>query len=129
MDMDFYRIGEIEEDKLEVMIIGIEYNNELIFDKVEDKENWELPKANKNPEDCPMEAAVKIITEEIGASSFTLKQIEDFCAKKEGREIYGRLFYAKVERFDSSLDSEIEFRYFLVHPEIYDKLADMKGLI
>lgn len=129
MEMEFYKIGEIEEDKLEVMMIGIEYNNELIFDKVEDIEGWKLPEPNKNSEECAMEAAVKVITEEIGAVSFTLKQIEDFCVKEDGKETYGRLFYAKVERFDSSLDSEIELRYFLVHPEIYEKLEEMKGVI
>lgn len=129
MEMEFYKIGEIDEDKLDVMIIGIEYNNELIFDKVKDVENWELPEVNKQADECPTEAAVKIITEEIGAVSFTLKPLEDYCVKKDGKETCGRLFYAKVERFDSSLDSEIELRYFQVHPEICEKLAEMKGVI
>lgn len=129
MDIEFFKIGELDEDKLEVMMIGIEYNNELIFDKVEDLATWDIPATNKDLEECATEAAVKVITEEIGAVNFTLKPMYDYIIKKEGKDIYGRLFYAKVERFNSSLDSEIELRYFQVHPDIYEKLAEMKGIV
>lgn len=122
MKLNTYDIGTIDENKLEVAIVGIEYNGELYFENVGAEMDWEIPERNIESGENAVEAAIRIIEDEVGALSFELKPVCDYSIVENELEVSGRLFYAKVEKFDS----EPKLRYFMLHPKLYDELNATK---
>lgn len=128
MSVEIFKVGEIPDEDITAVSVGLEYNNELIFGEVSEEE-WVMPEKNIEIEEDedPIEAAVRLMSDKIGAVSFILKPLSDYKAEKNGIKVNCRLFYAKVDRFDSSIDEQIGLTYFKVPPAVYEQLASMKG--
>lgn len=128
MSIEMLKVGEIPDEEITAVSVGLEYNNELIFGEVSE-EDWIMPEKNiaVEEDEDPIEAAVRLMSDKIGAVSFVLKPLADYKAEKNDTKINCRLFYAKVERFDSSIDEKIGLTYFKVPPAVYEQLASMKG--
>ena len=124
MGMQFYNVGEIDEDKMAYAVIAAQYEGQWVFVRQKTKTTWEIPGGRKEQEESILQTARRELYEETGALDFTLREICDYSVTRDETR-FGRLFYADIRVLGELPKSEIEeiilqdsFPHELSYPEI-----------
>lgn len=122
MEVRFYDTAPDALLKFAVIIARSE--GKLVFCKHRQRETLELPGGHREPGDTIEQAARRELTEETGASDFTLRPICVYSVtgrtrvNETGEETFGGLFLAEIRAFQPELHSEME------RIELLDTLPD-----
>jgi len=124
MGMQFYNVGEIDEDKMAYAVIAAQYEGQWVFVRQKTKTTWEIPGGRKEQEESILQTARRELYEETGALDFELREICDYSVTRDETR-FGRLFYADIRVLGELPKSEIEeiilqdsFPHELSYPEI-----------
>lgn len=92
---------------LTYVIIGARENDNWIFVRHKDRETWELPAGHIEEGESASNAAIRELHEETGTLEGKVKAINDYAVTRDGKKLYGRIFYAKVLNRGKLPESEI----------------------
>lgn len=112
MKVNFYE--EIEDSLLKFAVIVAKSEGKWVFCKHKDRETFEIPGGHREKQESILQTAKRELKEETGAIDFSIKPICVYSVtgknrvNESGNEIFGMLYYADIQTFESKLDSEIE---------------------
>jgi len=91
------------------VVIAARHDGGWLFVRHRRRGGYELPAGHPDPGEDTVEAAVRELTEETGATDFVMEPVTYYSVDAGNGEQYGRLFYAEVETLGTISDSaEIE---------------------
>ncbi len=139
MKVNFY--DEVDDVELKFAVIMTKYKDKWVFCKHRERETYEMPGGHREAGETINEAAVRELQEETGAIDFEIRPVSVYSVtgkarlNQSGAESFGMLFFAEVQSFKDTLESEIEkIEFFdkiperLTYPEIqpylYDKVME-----
>lgn len=100
---------EIEPLKVTYVVIAARHDGGWLFVRHRRRGGYELPAGHPDPGEETVEAAVRELKEETGASDFVMKPVTYYSVDSGFGKQYGRLFLAEVETLgDISDTDEIE---------------------
>jgi 8-oxo-dGTP diphosphatase len=106
--------------KYNYVVIALTYNNLWVWVKQRNRITWELPGGHIEPDETPIEAALRELFEETGTVNCTIVPLCDFTVKHNRSESFNRFYYAKTSELGNLPISEIEevglFSDFPPHP-------------
>ena len=124
MDIQFYCVGEIDENEMAYAVIAAQYGGKWVFVRQKAKTTWEIPGGRKERGESILQTARRELYEETGAIDFELREICDYSVTRDETR-FGRLFYADITALERLPESEIaeviwqeEFPQELTYPEI-----------
>ncbi|MGV8982607.1 NUDIX domain-containing protein [Clostridium sp.] len=142
MEIEFYELGEVDEENLMCAVISSVYQGKCIYVKEKHKETWEIPGGHRDVDECIINTAKRELFEETGAKKFNLTpicdySIRDYAMNNSYDKSYGRLFFSEVGEIGGLPVSEIsEIMLFdglpknLTYPELntlmYKKIFHLK---
>ena len=112
MKVQFY--DEVDDSLLKFAVIISKSNNKWVFCKHKQRDTFEIPGGRREENEQILEAAKRELKEETGATQFIIQPICVYSVigktrvNETGEESFGMLYYAKIEKFDKELHSEIE---------------------
>lgn len=112
MKVNFYE--EIEDSLLKFAVIVAKSQRKWVFCKHKDRITLEIPGGHRKKRESILQTAKRELMEETGAIDFSIKPICVYSVtgknrvNESGNEIFGMLYYADIQTFESKLDSEIE---------------------
>lgn len=112
MKVNFYE--EIEDSLLKFAVIVAKSQRKWVFCKHKDRITLEIPGGHREKRESILQTAKRELMEETGAIDFSIKPICVYSVtgknrvNESGNEIFGMLYYADIQTFESKLDSEIE---------------------
>lgn len=112
MKVQFY--DEVDDSLLKFAVIISKSNNKWVFCKHKQRDTFEIPGGRREENEQILETAKRELKEETGATQFTIQPICVYSVigktrvNETGEESFGMLYYAKIEKFDKELHSEIE---------------------
>lgn len=135
MKVNFY--DEVDDVELKFAVIMTKYKDKWVFCKHRERETYEMPGGHREAGETINEAAVRELQEETGAIDFEIRPVSVYSVtgkarlNQSGAESFGMLFFAEVQSFKDTLESEIEkIEFFdkiperLTYPEIQPYLYD-----
>lgn len=103
---------ETADERLDFAVIISKTQNQYVFCKHRDRQTWEVPGGHREPGETILDAAKRELYEETGALEFDIAPVCVYSVtaldKREGRESFGMLYFANINRFEGELHSEIE---------------------
>ncbi len=112
MKVQFY--DEVDDSLLKFAVIISKSNNKWVFCKHKQRDTFEIPGGRREENEQIFETAKRELKEETGATQFIIQPICVYSVigktrvNETGEESFGMLYYAKIEKFDKELHSEIE---------------------
>lgn len=112
MKVQFY--DKVDDSLLKFAVIISKSNNKWVFCKHKQRDTFEIPGGHREENEQILEAAKRELKEETGATQFIIQPICVYSVIGKTRvnetreESFGMLYYAKIEKFDKELHSEIE---------------------
>ena len=112
MKVQFY--DEVDDSLLKFAVIISKSNNKWVFCKHKQRDTFEIPGGRREENEQILETAKRELKEETGATQFIIQPICVYSVIGKTRvnetreESFGMLYYAKIEKFDKELHSEIE---------------------
>ncbi len=112
MKVQFY--DEVDDSLLKFAVIISKSNNKWVFCKHKQRDTFEIPGGRREENEQILETAKRELKEETGATQFIIQPICVYSVigktrvNETGEESFGMLYYAKIEKFDKELHSEIE---------------------
>jgi len=92
--------------KVSYVVIAARHNGGWLFVKHRRRGGWEMPAGHPGPGEDTVEAAVRELTEETGAVSFTMEPVTYYSVDAGTGKQYGRLFCAEVELIGAHTDTD-----------------------
>ncbi len=106
--VEIYDQGKVDEQQMTYVIIASRYNtSSWIFVRHRDRNTWELPAGHIEPGETAMEAARRELFEESGAIDYKITALFDYSAWHNGKQRYGRVYFAEVETLGKLPEFEI----------------------
>lgn len=106
--VEIYDQGKVDEQQMTYVIIASRYNtSSWIFVRHRDRNTWELPAGHIEPGETAMEAAQRELFEESGAIDYKITALFDYSAWHNGKQGYGRVYFAEVETLGKLPEFEI----------------------
>ena len=112
MKVQFY--DKVEDDLLKFAVIISKTNGKWVFCKHKERETLEIPGGHREDGETIDETAKRELQEETGAIDFAIEPICVYSVigknrvNDSGEELFGKLYFADIMRFNSELDSEME---------------------
>ena len=129
MTISFHESGDVPDANLTYVAIAAQTGGKWIFCRHKDRESWEIPGGHIEPEETPLAAAMRELSEETGACAWEIREVCSYSVEHDGNIDYGRLFYAVVTEMAENPHSEIEELAFLsdlpdnlTYPQIQPRL-------
>lgn len=133
INVKFYDLDAIEDEKLKYAVIVSKYNYMWINVRHKERETWEIPGGHREGNERIDNTAERELIEETGAKDFKLYPVCIYSVERETRESFGQVFYADVFNLGELPYSEIgEVRLFdtipenltypLMHPFLFEKV-------
>lgn len=140
VNIDFYKIGKVENRLLKFAIIVAEYDSKWIYVRHGERSTWEIPGGHREENENINDTAKRELFEETGASKFSIKSLCDYSVTKNEKTTYGRLFYAEVDELGDLPELEIEeiklldnmpenLTYGEIQPHLFRRALDWKKKI
>lgn len=113
MTVKFYE--QTDDILLKFAVIISKHRGKWVFCKHKERNTFEIPGGHREAEESIFEAAKRELSEETGALRFSLTPVCVYSVtgknkvNASGKETFGMLFYAEIEEFSDSLNSEIEY--------------------
>ena len=131
--VNFY--DSINDSMLKFAVIIARHNGKWVFCKHKERNTWEAPGGHREDGEDILETAKRELYEETGAITFDITPICIYSVTApdnfDGRETFGKLFFADIHTFEKELHSEIEKIAIMdelpinwTYPEIQPKLLE-----
>lgn len=108
--VNFY--DSIDDSKLKFAVIIAKHNGKWVFCKHRERSTWEVPGGHREQGEDILETAKRELYEETGAINFEINPICIYSVTApdnfDGKETFGKLFFAEIHTFEKDLHSEIE---------------------
>ena len=108
--LKFY--DKAEDPRIKFAVIASRSNGKWVFCKHKERDTFEAPGGHREPGEDIMDTAKRELYEETGAIKFSIAPVCYYSVTTpdafDGEEIFGGLFFAEIESFESELHSEIE---------------------
>jgi 8-oxo-dGTP diphosphatase len=109
-EVKFY--DRADDSLLKFAVIITRSNGQWVFCKHKKRDTYEVPGGHRESGETILETARRELYEETGALEYSLTQVCVYSVTApgnfDGKETFGMLFYADVQRFEKELHSEIE---------------------
>ena len=122
MQVKFY--DNAEDELLKFAVIISKHGGKWVFCKHKERSTYEVPGGHREDGESILDTAKRELQEETGAVTFNITPVCVYSVigknrvNETGEEMYGMLYYADVEEFDSELHSEME------RVVLFDELPD-----
>jgi len=101
--------AEVDPLMVSYVVIAARHDGGWLFVRHRRRGGYELPAGHPDPGEDTIEAAVRELTEETGASDFVMEPVTYYSVDGGSGKQYGRLFFAEVETLGIISDTaEIE---------------------
>lgn len=135
MQVNFYKVGYIENDSLKYAVICAMHKGQLVLVRHKERTSWEIPGGHRETGENINDTASRELYEETGARLFKVFPVSDYEVKQKGISSFGRLFYAEAQELGELPELEIsEVRLFdklpenltypHIQPHLYKKVLD-----
>ena len=108
--VNFY--DSIDDSMLKFAVIIAKHNGKWVFCKHRERSTWEVPGGHREQGEDILETAKRELYEETGAINFEINPICIYSVTApdnfNGKETFGKLFFAEIHTFEKDLHSEIE---------------------
>ncbi len=98
--------GSIELKMVSYVVIAARHSDGWLFVKHHIRGGYELPAGHLEAGEDTVEAAVRELTEETGATDFIMEPVTYYSVDAGRGKLYGRLFYAEVDRLGNISDTD-----------------------
>lgn len=93
IQVNFYKTGEIPDEKLKYAVVAARYKGKWIFCRHKKRTTWEIPGGHREAGEVIEETARRELYEETGAVDFELFPVSIY-----GVNEYGMLFFANIQK-------------------------------
>ncbi|NMM62549.1 NUDIX domain-containing protein [Clostridium sp. P21] len=139
LEINFYDLNTIEDNKLLFAVIMAKYNEKWIYVKVKGRNTWEIPGGHREIGEDINKTASRELFEETGAKKFNITPVCVYSVKSDEpidyTESFGQLFYSKIEELDKLPDYEVSeitlvnttpnsLTYPLIQPFLHNKVLE-----
>jgi 8-oxo-dGTP diphosphatase len=102
--VEFYEPEYMPEGKLTYSVISARFNGNWVFVRHRERQTIEIPGGHIEANETPLEAAIRELKEETGASEFTIECVATYSVTINGTTGYGRLYFAEVSEMGEPAD-------------------------
>lgn len=138
MKLNFFNIGEVNDEELKFAVISALYNGKWIFVKHKERDTWEIPGGHREPGENIDKTASRELFEETGARDFEIKPVCDYSVTCNNTTTYGRLYFSEVNEMGKLPNLEIgevklfnklpsDLTYPQIQPYLYKKVISLRN--
>ena len=102
----------VDDSLLKFAVIVAKSNGKWVFCKHKERNTYECPGGHREVGEYINDTAKRELYEETGALDYTIQPVCVYSVTApdnfDGKEIFGKLYYAEIQSFESELHSEIE---------------------
>ncbi len=102
-----HRISDSKQ-KYNYVVIALLYNNLWVWVRQKNRTTWELPGGHIEADETPIEAALRELFEETGATNCSLTPLCDFAVSHSNKNSFNRFYFATTSELGNLPISEIE---------------------
>lgn len=112
LEVKFYK--QVADDLLKFAVIISKAEDKWVFCKHKERDTYEIPGGRREEGESIDETATRELYEETGALKYEIKPICVYSVigktrvNENGDELFGMLYFANIETFESVLHSEME---------------------
>ncbi|MBQ6351498.1 MAG: NUDIX domain-containing protein [Methanobrevibacter sp.] len=110
----------VDDSLLKFAVIVAKSNGKWVFCKHNERDTYECPGGHREAGETINDTAKRELHEETGAIDYTIQPVSIYSVTStdsfDGKETFGKLYYAEIKNFESELHSEIE------KVELFDEL-------
>ena len=102
----------VDDSLLKFAVIVAKSNGKWVFCKHKERNTYECPGGHREAGETIDDTAKRELHEETGAIDYTIQPVSIYSVTStdsfDGKETFGKLYYAEIKNFESELLSEIE---------------------
>lgn len=110
----------VDDSLLEFAVVVAKSNGKWVFCKHKERDTYECPGGHREAGETIDDTAKRELYEETGAKDYTIQPVCVYSVTApdnfDGKETFGKLYYAEIKGFEGELHSEIE------RIELFDEL-------
>jgi 8-oxo-dGTP diphosphatase len=137
MEIEFYELGEVEEENLKFAVISTVYKGKWVYVRHKKRDTWEIPGGHREMSESIDYTAKRELFEETGAKEFNIKPVCDYSMNDSNGKLFGRLFFSEINEIGELPISEIsevklfdelpeKLTYPLIQPFLYKKTLKLR---
>lgn len=135
MQIQFYDLGSINEEKLKFAVISAVYKGKWVYVRHKERKTWEIAGGHRESGETIEETAKRELFEETGGIEYNLFPVCDYSMEYFGVRKLGRLFFARIKELGQLPNSEISevkmynsppinLTYIEIQPKLYEKTLE-----